>query len=98
VIYPPVDIGKQVKVQKKNIILSVGRFFGYLKEKKHQMMIETFAKLVESGKVKGWDLYLAGFLLRRWNVNLTSPTKPRGVSLNSFASPWLKNPTSSKAT
>ena len=60
VIYPPVEIGHQNKVPKKNIILSVGRFFGYLKEKKHQMMIEAFAKLVETGQIKGWDLYLAG--------------------------------------
>jgi glycosyltransferase involved in cell wall biosynthesis len=60
VIYPPVEIEQRHKLEKKNIILSVGRFFGFLREKKHQMMIETFAKLIESGKLKGWDLYLAG--------------------------------------
>lgn len=60
VIYPPVEIDKPTKVMKKNIILSVGRFFGYLREKKHQMLIETFAKMVEQGKIKGWDLYLVG--------------------------------------
>jgi glycosyltransferase involved in cell wall biosynthesis len=60
VIYPPVEIDQDRVVDKKNIILSVGRFFGYLKEKKHQMMIEAFVKLVETEKVRGWDLYLAG--------------------------------------
>jgi glycosyltransferase involved in cell wall biosynthesis len=60
VIYPPVEIEQKHQIEKKNIILSVGRFFGFLREKKHQMMIETFAKLIESGKLKGWDLYLAG--------------------------------------
>jgi glycosyltransferase involved in cell wall biosynthesis len=60
VIYPPVEIDQELIGQKKNIILSVGRFFGYLREKKHQMMIETFSALREEGKLKGWDLYLAG--------------------------------------
>ncbi len=60
IIYPPVHINQKTDAPKKRIILSVGRFFGYLREKKHQMMIETFSNMVESGQLKGWDLYLAG--------------------------------------
>lgn len=60
VIYPPVEVKQEEKVGKKNIVLTVGRFFGFLKEKKHQLMIEAFAKLIEENKLKGWDLYIVG--------------------------------------
>lgn len=60
VIYPPVDVEYFSSLSKRNLILSVGRFFGYLKEKKHRVMIETFADLSRNGKLKGWELHLAG--------------------------------------
>ncbi len=60
VIYPPVDIhifkpGKKIKQ-----ILTVGRFFGYLKDKKHKLMIGAFKKIADSGKINDWSFHLAG--------------------------------------
>lgn len=59
VIYPPVSIDLFKPLKKKKQILSVGRFFGYLKDKKHQLLIENFIELVDGG-LKGWSLHLAG--------------------------------------
>lgn len=60
VVYPPVDVNKIKTLKKKKYILSVGRFFGYLKDKKHEILIKAFKELFESGSVKGWSLHLAG--------------------------------------
>ncbi|MBI2018512.1 glycosyltransferase family 4 protein [Candidatus Daviesbacteria bacterium] len=60
VIYPPVDTEKIKLLGKKNYILSVGRFFGYLKDKKHAIMIKAFKDLYKGKKVDGWSLYLVG--------------------------------------
>lgn len=60
VIYPPVDIDKIKPLEKKKYILSVGRFFGYLKDKKHEFMIDAFRKLKENSGLDEWSLHLAG--------------------------------------
>ncbi len=60
VIYPPVEIGRIKPLKKKDYILSVGRFFGYLKDKKHEVMIKTFIDLHKSKKISGWSLHLVG--------------------------------------
>lgn len=60
VIYPPVDVNKIKPLKKKKYILSVGRFFGYLKDKKHELLIHTFRELCESMKLEGWVLNLVG--------------------------------------
>lgn len=60
VIYPPVDTKIIKPLQKKKYILSVGRFFGYLKDKKHEVMIKSFEKLKQNPKSLGWSLHLAG--------------------------------------
>lgn len=60
VVYPPVDTNLFKPLAKKKIILSVGRFFGFLREKKHALMIEAFKKLVAIKKVSDWSLALAG--------------------------------------
>ena len=60
VIYPPVDVEKIKSGEKKKYILSVGRFFGYLKDKKHEVMIDSFKDLINSKKAEGWSLILAG--------------------------------------
>lgn len=60
VIYPPVDIDKIKPLKKKNYILSVGRFFGYLKDKKHEVMIKAFKQLISERQIKDWSLNLAG--------------------------------------
>lgn len=60
VIYPPVDVMKIKPLKKKKYILSVGRFFGYLKDKKQELLIKTFRQLYDQNKLKGWSLNLAG--------------------------------------
>lgn len=60
VIYPPVDIKSFKKAKKKNQIITVGRFFGFLRDKKHELMIKAFKKMVDSGKMKDWEFHLAG--------------------------------------
>ena len=60
VLYPPVstEIFKQGK--KKAQILTVGRFYGYLKDKKHALMINAFKKMYDSEKIDNWSFHLAG--------------------------------------
>ncbi len=60
VIYPPADTDKIKPLQKKKFILSVGRFFGYLRSKKHQVLINTFRKLCKDVSLKDWSLHLVG--------------------------------------
>lgn len=62
VIYPPVAAEKIPPLQKQKYILSVGRFFGYLKDKKHQFLIESFKDLIRDYGLKEWSLHLAGSL------------------------------------
>lgn len=60
IINPPVDIDKIKPLNKKKYILSVGRFFGYLKDKKQEILIKVFKDLYKGGKIKGWCLNLVG--------------------------------------
>lgn len=60
IVYPPVDVNRIKALKKKKYILSVGRFFGYLKDKKHEVMIKSFRKLYEDKELKDWSLHLAG--------------------------------------
>lgn len=60
VIYPPVSTTHLKPLKKKQIILTVGRFFGFLREKKHQLMIDTFINMCNEGLVKNWQFHLAG--------------------------------------
>lgn len=60
VIYPPVDVAKIKLLKKKKQILSVGRFFGFLKAKKQELMINVFRELVNEGNLAGWSFHLAG--------------------------------------
>jgi len=62
VIYPPVDVESIKPGNKQKYILSVGRFAGFLKSKKHEEMIEIFNKMYNEGQIKGWSLCLAGSL------------------------------------
>lgn len=67
VIYPPVDTSSIKSLKKEKNILSVGRFFGFLKEKKHEVMIKAFIELMDnnkqsfsSNKLDNWSLNLVG--------------------------------------
>ncbi len=60
VVYPPVDTEKIRPSDKKKYILSVGRFFGYLKDKKHEFLINAFKNLYRENNLKDWSLHLVG--------------------------------------
>ena len=59
VVYPPVDTHNIKPLKKKKNILSVGRFFGYLKDKKQELLIKVFDSLYKEG-LKDWSLHLVG--------------------------------------
>ena len=60
VIYPPVDADKIKPLEKKKYILSVGRFFGYLRDKKQKVLIDAFKKLYKEKEMVDWSLHLVG--------------------------------------
>lgn len=60
VVYPPVDVDIIKSLKKKQYILSVGRFFGYLRNKKHDLLIEIFKQVYKDKGLKGWSLHLVG--------------------------------------
>ena len=59
IIYPPVSIEDFKPLKKKNIILSVGRFTKALHNKRQDILIETFQRMVK-GDLKNWELILIG--------------------------------------
>lgn len=59
VLYPPIDVEDFRPGQKRQQILSVGRFFAGSHNKKHLIMIATFKQMVDQG-LTGWELHLAG--------------------------------------
>ena len=59
IIYPPVSIEDFKSLKKKNIILSVGRFTKALHNKRQDILIETFQRVVK-GDLKNWELILIG--------------------------------------
>lgn len=60
VVYPPVDIKSFYFAKKKKQIITVGRFFGYLRDKKHELMIDTFKRITGSKKASDWSFHLVG--------------------------------------
>lgn len=63
VIYPPVDTTAIKPKVKKDQILTVGRFDGFTKVKKQQLMIDEFKKLIDGKEIEGWSFHLAGGML-----------------------------------
>lgn len=57
--YPPVSVEDFAPGKKENIILAVGRLEKSLTEKRQDILIETFKKMV-GGNLKDWRLILAG--------------------------------------
>lgn len=60
VIYPPTNTQIFKPAKKKKQIITVGRFFGYLKDKKHSLMIDSFKRMIDLRKVADWSFHLAG--------------------------------------
>jgi glycosyltransferase involved in cell wall biosynthesis len=60
ILYPPVDVDcYDPNKEKKNIILTVGRFFSGSHNKKHLVMIDAFKRLCKKG-LTGWEFHLVG--------------------------------------
>lgn len=59
VVYPPVDVENIKPLAKKKNILSVGRFFNFLRDKKHSVLIKAFKK-IHKEKNREWSLNLVG--------------------------------------
>lgn len=59
VIYPPVDVAAFKPLKKENIILSVGRFTDLLHNKRQDVLVDAFKKMMRDG-LEGWQLIVAG--------------------------------------
>ncbi|MBI5583986.1 MAG: glycosyltransferase family 4 protein [Deltaproteobacteria bacterium] len=59
IINPPVDLRRLKAGRKGRRILSVGRFFPGLHNKKHAVLIAAFKKMIDQG-LPGWELHLVG--------------------------------------
>jgi len=59
VIYPPVAVEEFKPGKKENIILSVARFTDILHNKRQDVLVEVFKKMVDKG-LKDWRLFLVG--------------------------------------
>ncbi len=64
VLYPSVSVDMYSTEEKKQQILSVGRFTKGMNTKRQDILIEAFKKLVDEG-LKGWKFILAGGVLDR---------------------------------
>lgn len=58
VIYPPVAVGEFKPGQKKNLILSVGRFSQLMQAKRQDVLVNVFGQMAKN--LKDWQLILAG--------------------------------------
>jgi glycosyltransferase involved in cell wall biosynthesis len=65
VVNPPIDVPIEEPDwdAKRNIVCSVGRFFTGGHSKRHDVMVEAFRGLCDSGQ-RGWELHLVGSLHR----------------------------------
>lgn len=59
VIPPFIDLKKDAKIRKENIILTVGRFTKGMNMKKQEVLIDMFKKMCDEG-LKSWKLVVAG--------------------------------------
>lgn len=65
VVNPPIDVPEAEPdwSAKRNLIVSVGRFFAAGHNKRHDLMVEAFRDLCDRG-LEGWELHLAGSVHR----------------------------------
>lgn len=57
--YPPVDVEEFSPGKKENYILAVGRFEKSMTEKRQDILIDVFKRVIDGG-LKGWKLILSG--------------------------------------
>jgi glycosyltransferase involved in cell wall biosynthesis len=60
ILYPPVEDFQQEGAKRRNVILSVGRFFaGFYNEKRYDFLTSVFRRL-HQGPLSDWEYHLAG--------------------------------------
>lgn len=59
VIYPPVEAGGGGRFKKQNLIITVGRFSTSSQNKRQDILVKSFKKMVDAG-LKNWRLVVAG--------------------------------------
>lgn len=91
VFYPPVDIDKFKVSKKRKYILSVGRFFGYTRFKKQDLLISEFKKISQE-LGDNWSLHLAG-VATEGDVNFLQELKDlsRGTNVQFYPNIDLKD-------
>lgn len=62
ILYPPVEAITYGEAEKKNMILTVGRFTKAMNAKKQNVLIDSFKQLCQGG-LRNWELVLAGSYL-----------------------------------
>ncbi|MBI3379800.1 glycosyltransferase family 4 protein [Candidatus Gottesmanbacteria bacterium] len=76
---PCIDVpNKKEKVTKDNIILSVGRFFPYPHDKKHEILVDLFKKSY-SKYFSGWKLIIAGGLTEKGGDDIFRRLKDKSI-------------------
>jgi len=81
VIYPPIDIVSFKPLKKENIILSVGRFTDLLHNKRQDVLVDAFKKMLKDG-LENWQLIIVGGDGEGKSfVSKTSKKKPRIIQL-----------------
>jgi len=90
VIYPPVEVNQFRPGNKKDLIISVGRFSKYYINKKQKEMVTFFKKI--QNLLKEWELYLIGGVLEQ-DLDYFNKTKQlaKGLSVGLFPNESFKN-------
>ena len=60
VVYPPVSL-QVPEAEKRNVIVSIGRFIDSHNSKNHKQQLNAFRETVGQGRVLSWRLTLIGF-------------------------------------
>ena len=90
-LYPPVDIENFKTGRKKNIIVSVGRFFLGGHTKRQDVMIRVFKKLVDLKRTLGWELHLVGSVASGWeNAQYYNRLTKEAAGYPIFFHPFMK--------
>lgn len=63
-MYPPCEIDLPEVKEKKNQIITIGRFFEGEHNKKHVPMVYAFRQLVDKYGLQGWELHMCGGTLK----------------------------------
>jgi len=61
VLYPPIKVKKEIKIKKRNLIVSIGRIVDNKRSKRQDVIIDVFKRLIDYG-YDDYELVLLGFV------------------------------------